>query len=57
LIERQFKDDLADPEKCGQKEPKIAVLLWVMQNNEVEEKKIGLFKRFIGLFTKSKLMQ
>jgi len=33
-IERQFKKDISDPKICGQKEPKIAVLLWVLYDSE-----------------------
>jgi len=29
-IENDFLDELADPKICGQTEPKIAVLLWVL---------------------------
>jgi len=37
-ITEKFRKDVADPKICGQVEPKIAVLLWVMhQDKQIEE--------------------
>ncbi len=39
LINLEFKKDVSDPAICGNKEPKIAVLIWVLkllkENNEM----------------------
>lgn len=45
-IEEQFIADISDPKICGQKEPKIAVLLWVLHGNKLfpEAKNIGVLK-------------
>lgn len=33
-IEQEMIEDLKNPADCGAKEPKIAALLWVLQNKE-----------------------
>ena len=46
-IEERFVEDISNPKICGQKEPKIAVLLWVLHNNKEfpEEKEVGIWKK------------
>lgn len=42
IIQNQFYKDINDPAICGNKQPKIAVLLWVLrkfQNNKIQGKK------------------
>lgn len=33
-VEEQFKSDISNPKICGQKEPKIAVLLWLLHKEK-----------------------
>lgn len=47
-VEEQFIQDIANPSTCGIKEPKLAVLLWVLNGSEKNEedcevKKEGFF--------------
>ena len=46
-IEEEFANDISDPKTCGQTEPKIAVLLWVLHSTNAfpEEEQIGVLKR------------
>lgn len=57
-IKQQFKNDISDPCLCGNKEPKIAVLIWVLNLlkdekyiSEMESKKT-LWQKVISLFRK-----
>ena len=43
-IEKQMLADMRDPKLCGQREPKIAVLLWVL----TEEKNSTFDKTLVG---------
>jgi len=56
LINSEFKKDVSDPAICGNKEPKIAVLIWVLrllkENNNIVsindmENKENLWKRIL----------
>ena len=57
-----FIDDIANPSICGIKEPKIAVLLWVLrgdklneENNLIEEKEsnssVGIFSKILKMLS------
>lgn len=39
-IEKEMLSDISDPSICGAKEPKIAMLLWVLHNNDKKENKV-----------------
>ena len=48
----EFRDEVANPSVCGQKYPKLAVLLWFLQKNptiEINETK-NIFERFKSIF-------
>ena len=54
-VEREFLKDLSDPCVCGIKEPKLAVLIWVLredeeemaEENEVEKtKEAGIYREY-----------
>jgi len=45
-IEDQFIKEISEPKICGQREPKIAILMWFLQQNNLEEiKTINWIKR------------
>lgn len=53
-VEREFLKDLSDPCVCGIKEPKLAVLIWVLreeeemvEENDVEKtKEAGIYREY-----------
>ena len=58
-IEKEMLEDIADPAICGAKEPKIAMLLWVLhdtkkekkqESDNVEESSSGLWEKIKGIF-------
>ena len=63
-IEEEMLRDIADPAICGAKEPKIAMLMWVLHNSspksesnsnskqEQQEKAEGILNKIKGWFTK-----
>lgn len=50
IVERQFVEDISDPSVCGIREPKLAVLLWVLNDKNKDEKSCSLFKFFKKIF-------
>lgn len=48
MIEEQLINDIKDPSICGSKQPKIAVLLWLLHNNKNQNKIIKKIKRFLS---------
>ena len=54
-IEEEFMNDMSNPQICGQKEPKIAVLLWVLQEEKkLPEEKSHWLKNIFQLFGRKK---
>lgn len=53
-IVAQFKADISDPKICGQKEPKIAILLWFLHDNKdfPERTEISVWQKLRGMFRK-----
>lgn len=53
-IQEQMIRDISDPAICGAKEPKIAVLLWLLHNpdkkNENKENSSGILNFIKGIF-------
>lgn len=59
-IQKQMIKDISDPSICGAKQPKIAILLWVLHGTKKESKKIvcdnnnkkkGFFEKIKGLLS------
>ena len=53
-IEEQFRKDITNPQICGQLEPKIAMLLWVLQSEDIKKEKPNILRRIINRFLNSK---
>ena len=53
-IEHEMLDEISDPSVCGAKEPKIAMLMWVLHGGDKDAKngdeKPSLFERFKRIF-------
>lgn len=52
-IEEEMLNDISDPSICGAKEPKIAMLMWVLHDDKKfssYQKKRGFFSKMKGLF-------
>jgi hypothetical protein len=43
-VDGEFRDILRSPQRCGEKFPKLAVLIWVIQDREVGNKNSWLAK-------------
>ena len=53
-IEHEMLDEISDPSVCGAKEPKIAMLMWVLhggvKDTQNGDEKPSLFERFKRIF-------
>ena len=47
-IEKEFKDIIRNPSLCGQEYPKLAVLIWVLQEPFAGENDLEKIKRMLG---------
>ena len=55
-VEKDFISDISNPSVCGVKEPKLAVLLWVLRNGSgnIDEKQNTISCFFKKIFLKEK---
>lgn len=49
-ILEDFRDEIGNPSVCGQKYPKLAVLLWFLQKNPNIEYKSNIFDKVKSIF-------